>query len=97
MFDRFPDLKIVMAHFGGGIAAVKDRLIAKGIASAPSRSHLGDYYDMIYFDMAGFEGGTTAPNCALEGICPEWLVFATDYRRTYRRKYGYGEGNDGVR
>lgn len=30
MFDRFPDLKIVMAYFGGGIAAVKDRLIAKG-------------------------------------------------------------------
>ena len=30
IFDRFPNLKIVIAHFGGGIAAVKDRLIGKG-------------------------------------------------------------------
>jgi predicted TIM-barrel fold metal-dependent hydrolase len=30
IFDRVPNLKIVMAHFGGGIAAVKDRLIGKG-------------------------------------------------------------------
>ena len=26
VLDRFPDLKIVMTHSGGGIAAVKDRL-----------------------------------------------------------------------
>jgi len=30
VFDRFPELKIVIAHFGGGIAAVKDRLVGKG-------------------------------------------------------------------
>ena len=30
IFDRFPSLRVVIAHFGGGIAAVKDRLVAKG-------------------------------------------------------------------
>ena len=30
ILDRFPKLKLVIAHFGGGIAAVKDRLLAKG-------------------------------------------------------------------
>ena len=33
---------------------------------------------MIYFDMAGFEGGQAALNCALLGIRPERLVFASD-------------------
>jgi predicted TIM-barrel fold metal-dependent hydrolase len=83
MFDRFPDLKIVMAHFGGGIAAVKDRLIAKGYRFGSLKKPFGDYYDMIYFDMAGFEGGTTALHCALEGIRPERLVFASDYPQDF--------------
>lgn len=30
VLDRFPQLKLVIAYFGGGIAAVKDRLLAKG-------------------------------------------------------------------
>ena len=38
---------------------------------------------MVYFDMAGFEGGTTALNCALEGIRPERLVFASDYPQDF--------------
>jgi predicted TIM-barrel fold metal-dependent hydrolase len=83
MFDRFPDLKVVMAHFGGGIAAVKDRLIAKGYRFGSLKKPFGDYYDMIYFDMAGFEGGTTALHCALEGIRPERLVFASDYPQDF--------------
>ena len=64
IFDRFPNLKIVIAHFGGGIAAVKDRLVGKGYVSARLNGHSGDYYDSIYFDMAGFEGGVVALNCA---------------------------------
>lgn len=83
IFDRFPDLKIVMAHFGGGIAAVKDRLIAKGYRFGTLKKPFGDYYEMIYFDMAGFEGGATALNCALQGIRPERLVFASDYPQDF--------------
>jgi predicted TIM-barrel fold metal-dependent hydrolase len=83
IFDRFPDLKIVMAHFGGGIAAVKDRLVAKGYRFGSLKKPFSDYYDMVYFDMAGFEGGTIALHCALQGIRPDRLVFASDYPQDF--------------
>lgn len=83
ILDRFPGLKIVMAHFGGGIAAVKDRLIGKGYRFGTLQKPFADYYDMIYFDMAGFEGGNTALQCALQGIRPERLVFASDYPQDF--------------
>ena len=83
IFDRFPNLKIVMAHFGGGIAAVKDRLVAKGYRFGSLKKPFADYYDMIYFDMAGFEGGSIALHCALQGIRPDRLVFASDYPQDF--------------
>jgi predicted TIM-barrel fold metal-dependent hydrolase len=83
IFDRYPNLKIVMAHFGGGIAAVKDRLVAKGYRFGTLKRAFSDYFEMVYFDMAGFEGGTVALNCALEGIRPERLVFASDYPQDF--------------
>jgi predicted TIM-barrel fold metal-dependent hydrolase len=83
IFDRYPDLKIVMAHFGGGIAAVKDRLIGKGYRFGTLNKPFGEYYDQVYFDMAGFEGGLTALHCALQGIRPERLVFASDYPQDF--------------
>lgn len=83
VFDRFPDLKIVMAHFGGGIAAVKERLVGKGYRFGTLKKPFGEYFDQVYFDMAGFEGGMTALHCALQGIRPERLVFATDYPQDF--------------
>lgn len=83
IFDRYPDLKIVMAHFGGGIAAVKDRLVGKGYRFGTLKKPFGEYYEMVYFDMAGFEGGEVALNCALQGIRPERLVFASDYPQDF--------------
>lgn len=83
IFDRYPDLNIVMAHFGGGIAAVKDRLVGKGYRFGTLKKPFGEYYEMIYFDMAGFEGGVVALNCALQGIRPERLVFASDYPQDF--------------
>jgi len=83
IFDRYPDLKIVMAHFGGGIAAVKDRLVGKGYRFGTLKKPFGEYYEMVYFDMAGFEGGVVALNCALQGIRPERLVFASDYPQDF--------------
>jgi len=38
---------------------------------------------MLYFDLAGFEGGLIALRCALHGIRPERLVFATDYPQDF--------------
>jgi aminocarboxymuconate-semialdehyde decarboxylase len=83
VFDRFPNLKMVIAHFGGGIAAVKDRLVAKGYRFGTLKRPFADYYEMVYFDMAGFEGGMVALNCALQGIRPERLVFASDYPQDF--------------
>ena len=83
IFDRYPNLKIVMAHFGGGIAAVKDRLVGKGYRFGTLKKPFGEYFEMVYFDMAGFEGGLVALNCALQGIRPERLVFASDYPQDF--------------
>lgn len=33
--------------------------------------------------MAGFEGGLTVLNCALQGMRPEQLVFASDYPQNF--------------
>jgi predicted TIM-barrel fold metal-dependent hydrolase len=83
IFDRYPSLKVVMAHFGGGIAAVKDRLVGKGYRFGTLKRPFGEYYDKVYFDMAGFEGGAAALQCALQGIRPERLVFASDYPQDF--------------
>jgi aminocarboxymuconate-semialdehyde decarboxylase len=83
IFDRYPGLKIVMAHFGGGIAAVKERLVGKGYRFGTLKRPFGEYYDLVYFDMAGFEGGMVALSCALQGIRPERLVFASDYPQDF--------------
>jgi predicted TIM-barrel fold metal-dependent hydrolase len=83
IFDRYPSLKVVMAHFGGGIAAVKDRLVGKGYRFGTLKRPFGEYYDRVYFDMAGFEGGAAALQCALQGIRPERLVFASDYPQDF--------------
>jgi aminocarboxymuconate-semialdehyde decarboxylase len=83
VLDRFPDLKLVIAHFGGGVAAVKDRLLAKGYRFGTLKRPFADYFDMLYFDLAGFEGGLTALHCALQGIRPERLLFASDYPQDF--------------
>jgi hypothetical protein len=48
---------VVIAHFGGGIAAVKDRLLAKGYRFGTLKRSFADYF--------GFEGGLPALHCAL--------------------------------
>jgi len=83
ILDRFPKLKLVIAHFGGGIAAVKDRLMGKGYRFGTLKRSFADYFEMLYFDLAGFEGGLPALYCALQGIHPERLVFASDYPQDF--------------
>ena len=83
ILDRFPQLKLVIAHFGGGIAAVKDRLVAKGYRFGTLKRSFADYFEMLYFDLAGFEGGLPALHCALQGIRAERLVFASDYPQDF--------------
>ncbi len=83
VLEEFPALKLVIAHFGGGVAAVKERLVAKAGRFGTLRRPFNEYFDRLYFDMAGFEGGPAAVRSALTGIRPERLVFATDYPQDF--------------
>ena len=38
-----------------------------------------EYLDMLYFDMAGYEGGMNAVKCALTNISPKKLLFGSDW------------------
>ncbi len=83
VMEEFPTLKLVFAHFGGGIAAVKERLAAKAGRFGTLKRPFEESFDRLYFDLAGFEGGPVALRCALAGIRPDRLVFATDYPQDF--------------
>lgn len=83
VMEEFPRLKLVFSHFGGGIAAVKERLAAKAGRFGTLQRPFDESFDRIYFDTAGFEGGPIALGCAVAGIRPDRLVFATDYPQDF--------------
>lgn len=83
VMEEFPELKFVFSHFGGGIAAVKERLAAKAGRFGTLKRPFDESFDRLYFDTAGFEGGPIALKCALAGIRPDRLVFATDYPQDF--------------
>ena len=84
VLDKFPDLKMVIAHFGGGISSIKERIVAKAWRfGTPLTRSFEEYFDLLYFDMSGFEGGLGALRCALTGIRPDRMVFATDYPQDF--------------
>ncbi len=80
---RFPNLKFVIGHFGIGISSIKDRLVVKSYRFRALKRSFEEYFDMLYFDLSGFEGGLTALRCALLGIRPDRPVFATDYPQDF--------------
>jgi len=83
VMEKFPNLKLVFSHFGGGIAAVKERLVAKAGRFGTLKRPFEESFDRLYFDTAGFEGGPIALRCAVEGIRADRLVFATDYPQDF--------------
>jgi aminocarboxymuconate-semialdehyde decarboxylase len=83
VMEEFPALKLVFSHFGGGIAAVKERLAAKAGRFGTLKRPFDESFDRLYFDTAGFEGGPIALRCAVTGIRPDRLVFATDYPQDF--------------
>jgi predicted TIM-barrel fold metal-dependent hydrolase len=80
--ERYPNLNFVFAHFGGGLAGYKERIARSSYRFRLPKS-FEDYFDRLYFDMAGFEGSPIALRCALEGIKPERMIFATDYPQNF--------------
>ena len=82
VLDRYPELKLVFAHLGGGLAGYKERISRSSYRFKLPKS-FDDYFDLLYFDMAGFEGSPIALRCGLEVIRPERLIFATDYPQNF--------------
>jgi predicted TIM-barrel fold metal-dependent hydrolase len=83
LLEELPDLKLVFGHFGGGIAAIKERIEAKSFRFGTLQRPFAESFRRLYFDMAGFEGGPAALACALTGMAPEQLVFGTDYPQDF--------------
>ena len=97
IIERYPDLKLVFAHFGGGLAGYKER-IARSSYRFKLPRHFEEYFDRLYFDMAGFEGSPVALRCALEGIRPEQMVFATDYPQNFNNSDArHGQSVEGIK
>jgi aminocarboxymuconate-semialdehyde decarboxylase len=97
VLERYPELEFVISHFGGGLAGYKER-IARSSYRFKLPNSFSDYFDRLYFDMAGFEGSPIALRCALEGIRPERMVFATDYPQNFNNDDPKkGKSVDGIR
>jgi len=91
VLEDFPDLKFIIAHFGGGISSIKERLDryigywgakfwqGEPLISAPYLERFNEHFNKLYFNMAGREIGTETVRCALTNISPRRLVFGTDY------------------
>jgi predicted TIM-barrel fold metal-dependent hydrolase len=94
VLENFPDLMMIMNHFGGGVSSVLERLDAymgyvgpgcpslyrgEPLISRPWR----EYFDKLYFNMAGREIGMAAVKSALTNISPQKLMFGTDWPFNY--------------
>ena len=108
VLERFPRLKIVMSHLGGGIAALLGRVRNYqnrefwGTAGDPRHGKNPprpfDYYlDKIYFDTGGFFGHLNAVKAALLELRPGRLVFGTDYPQEIRSAEAMKGFVDGLR
>ncbi|MFC1947791.1 amidohydrolase family protein [Chloroflexota bacterium] len=96
VLEDFPDMVMIMNHFGGGVSSVLERLDAymgyvgpgcpslyqgEPLISKPWR----EYFDKLYFNMAGREIGMAAVKSALTNISPQKLMFGTDWPFNYDR------------
>lgn len=95
VLEDFPDLKLIMNHFGGGVTGVIERFDAyMEFAEQPGwagfyrekpliTKPFTEYFDKLYFNMAGREYGIAALKGALTRISPKKLVFGTDWPLNY--------------
>jgi predicted TIM-barrel fold metal-dependent hydrolase len=94
VLEDFPDLIFIMNHFGGGVSTLLERLDAymsyvgpgcpslymeKTLISKPWR----EYFNKLYFNIAGREVGVATLKSALTIINPEKLMFGTDWPFNY--------------
>ena len=94
VLEDFPELKFVMSHMGGGISAILERMQwlegePYGGKTTRLTKPLKQYFEKIYFNLAGATGGMNAVKCALTTISPNRMLFATDYPQNFK---GNAEG-----
>jgi predicted TIM-barrel fold metal-dependent hydrolase len=94
VLEAFPDLVFIINHFGGGVTGFMERLdaylsyVGPGCPSFYSGKELikkpwREYFDKLYFNMAGRQVGMAAVKSALTVISPQKLMFGTDWPFNY--------------
>jgi predicted TIM-barrel fold metal-dependent hydrolase len=78
-FDRFPGLKIMVAHSGGALPYLAGRLDAcvAGDAAVRLKQRPSDYLRMMYFDAISYQAPTLQLLISLVGA--ERIMFGTDH------------------
>lgn len=95
VLDEHPKLRIVMSHFGGGVAPLVERivryqdklemgLVNDAIHGKTCRRPFRYYLGRIYFDTAGVYGSQDALKAALLQIPKRRIVYGTDYPQEIR-------------
>jgi aminocarboxymuconate-semialdehyde decarboxylase len=95
VLDKHPDLQVVMAHLGGGIASLVPRIAHYqnkemwGVAQDPihgrtAKEPFESYLKRIYFDTGGFFGDGRVVKIALQCIPKERILLGTDYPQEIR-------------
>ncbi|MDP2643728.1 MAG: amidohydrolase family protein [Desulfobacterales bacterium] len=87
VLEDFPDLIFIINHFGGGISAIKERmdLYTQYLGETFYRDRplisrpWTEYFNKLYFNIAGREIGMDSLKCALTNIRPSKLLFGTDW------------------
>jgi len=109
ILDRFPDLKVQIAHLGGGIASMLGRIRSFqdkdfwGTTGNPRHgclpAHDFDHYinERLIFDTAGFAGDVRSIRTALVELPARQVVFATDYPQEIRERGKVKAFVDGLR
>lgn len=108
VLESFPNLKVIMSHLGGGIAALLPRIRSYqekefwGTAQDPRHGKLppkpfNTYLERIYFDTGGFIGYTNPIKAALLELKPCQLVFGSDYPQEIRTEGTMRQFVDGIR
>lgn len=102
VLDAFPNLRILIAHLGGGISALLGRIKNDqdkafwGVADDPRHGRIAarpfeEYLSRLYFDTAGHFGDMTAVEAARLNIPASQLVLGTDYPQEIRDEREVGE------
>ena len=87
VLEDFPDLTFIMNHFGGGISIFKER-VDLYVNDMGDDFYFGSprvskpwtqYFEKLYFNLAGREIGIDTLKCALVNIKPTRLLFGTDW------------------